>query len=124
MGGKRIPVEKRAAIAAEAMIEGTKTVIAKAHGVNRKTVDAIKIDGERAIERTNMDFDAILSRYLAETLETLTAQQLKFRDPEWLQRQTAGEMAVLHGVTVDKAIRLFDAQRRAAEAAGARKPTD
>ena len=32
-----------------------------------------------------------------------------FGDPEWLKKQSAGELAVLHGVAVDKGIRLLEA---------------
>jgi transposase-like protein len=51
---------------------------------------------------------ALLLDYLVTTLETLKAQQVAFRDPEWLKKQSAGELAVLHGVSVDKAVRLLE----------------
>src|SRR5690242_18716507 len=49
---------------------------------------------------------ALLLEYLETTLETLKAQQVVFRDVDWLKKQSAAEAATLHGVTVDKAIRL------------------
>lgn len=51
---------------------------------------------------------ALLLEYLETTLETLNAQQRVFRDKEWLLKQSAAEVAVLHGTTVDKAIRLLE----------------
>jgi len=47
--------------------------------------------------------------YLRENLITLRAQVEHFRDPKWLSRQDASELAVLHGVVTDKAIRLLEA---------------
>ena len=57
---------------------------------------------------------ALLVDYLRETLETLTFQQRTvFRDEAWLKRQDASELAVLHGVSADKATRLTEALERA-----------
>lgn len=50
----------------------------------------------------------LLLEYLVENLETLKAQQVVFRDVEWLKKQSASEVAVLHGVALDKAIRLLE----------------
>lgn len=50
----------------------------------------------------------LLLDYLVTTLETLTAQQRVFADEAWLKQQSAGELAVLHGVSVDKAVRLLE----------------
>lgn len=51
----------------------------------------------------------LIVAYLRENLVTLAAQMRHFRDPEWLKKQPANELAVLHGVTADKAIRLLEA---------------
>jgi len=51
---------------------------------------------------------SLLLDYLEETLVTLKAQQLVFRDESWLLKQSASEAAVLHGVISDKAIRLLE----------------
>ena len=51
---------------------------------------------------------ALLLEYLETTLETLKAQQVVFRDETWLKQQSASEIAILHGVTVDKTIRLLE----------------
>lgn len=50
----------------------------------------------------------LLLDYLTVTLETLTAQQRVFADEAWLKTQSAEELAVLHGVSVDKAVRLLE----------------
>jgi len=50
----------------------------------------------------------LLLGYLEETLATLTIQQKAFRNEEWLYKQSAAEVATLHGISVDKAIRLLE----------------
>lgn len=51
---------------------------------------------------------ALLLEYLEISLETLKIQQLAFRNEEWLYKQSASEIAVLHGVSFDKAVRLLE----------------
>jgi transposase len=51
---------------------------------------------------------ALLLEYIETTLETLKVQQVAFRDADWLKKQSASEIAILHGVTVDKTIRLLE----------------
>lgn len=50
----------------------------------------------------------LLLAYLETTLETLKAQQEAFRDKAWLLKQSAAEVATLHGISVDKAVRLLE----------------
>ena len=51
----------------------------------------------------------LLLEYLEQTLTTLITQQRAFANVEWLLKQSAAEAATLHGVTVDKAVRLLEA---------------
>lgn len=51
----------------------------------------------------------LLFEYLKTTLRTLTVQAEHFGDKTWLTKQEAQQLAVLHGVTTDKAIRLLEA---------------
>lgn len=55
------------------------------------------------------DLGALVARYLTAGLETLEAQARLFADPEWVKKQSAGELAVLHGVLADKLIRVLSA---------------
>jgi transposase-like protein len=50
----------------------------------------------------------LLLDYIETTLETLKVQQVVFRNEEWLRKQSAAEVAVLHGTSVDKAVRLLE----------------
>jgi hypothetical protein len=51
---------------------------------------------------------ALLLDYLVTTLGTLAAQQRVFADETWLKQQSAESLAILHGVSVDKAVRLLE----------------
>ena len=62
------------------------------------------------------DFNELIGDYLKETLTTLTEQAKFFRNENWLYKQDAAELAVLHGVQADKSFSLLEAIERAAEA--------
>lgn len=55
--------------------------------------------------------------YLSTALETLEVQARMFQDEEWLRKQNAADVAVLHGVVTDKSIRLLEALAASQEAA-------
>jgi transposase-like protein len=63
-----------------------------------------------------MRIGVLLLEYLETSLETLKAQHKVFADAEWLARQSASEVAVLHGVIADKTIRLLEGLADAGEA--------
>lgn len=50
----------------------------------------------------------LLLEYLEVTLGTLIVQQKAFTNVEWILKQSAAEIATLHGVSVDKAVRLLE----------------
>lgn len=51
----------------------------------------------------------LLGQYVECNLITLKEQSVHFRNTEWLQKQPASELAVLHGVIADKTIRILEA---------------
>ena len=51
----------------------------------------------------------LLLEYLSTALETLQTQAEFFSDEAWLAKQNAADVAVLHGVITDKAVRLLEA---------------
>jgi transposase-like protein len=55
------------------------------------------------------DVGGLLLTYLRTNLRALTAQAETFADPLWLRGQDASQLAVLHGVMTDKAVRLLEA---------------
>ncbi len=50
----------------------------------------------------------LLDTLIDAKLETLIAQLEHFRDKEWLQRQSAGDLALLFGIEMDKAVRMLE----------------
>jgi transposase-like protein len=57
--------------------------------------------------------ECLLFEYLTETLVTLKEQAIIARERDYVTKQPAGELAVLHGVMADKAVRLLEAAHRA-----------
>jgi transposase-like protein len=92
------------------------TEVARAFGVpvgtlkSWKSRDVAGVDAGDATSATvkKERIGALLLDYLVSTLETLKAQQVVFGDAEWLKKQSASEVAILHGVLADKTIRLLE----------------
>lgn len=61
------------------------------------------------------EIEVLLYNYLTQTLITLDEQAKVVSEREYIIKQPAGELAVLHGVMADKAIRLLEAAERARE---------
>lgn len=61
----------------------------------------------------------LLIQYLHANLTALRKQSDVFADPGWLKEQGAQELAVLHGVMTDKAVRLLEAMAGAEGVDGA-----
>lgn len=51
----------------------------------------------------------LLFDYLRTMLRTLKVQAEHFGDKTWLAKQSAADLAILHGVSIDKAVRLLEA---------------
>ena len=88
--------------------------------VSAATVSRIKAqmppDQLKELEtRQEENFGDLLAGYLRESITTLREQTIFFRNKTWLFRQSASELAVLHGVACDKALRLLEAIERANE---------
>lgn len=88
------------------------TTVAKQYDIPTSTVSRWKRKAREEAGRTD-DVGALLLEYLTENLTTLRAQAERFRDPEWLAQQDAADVAVLHGVLTDKAVRLLEAMESA-----------
>lgn len=86
--------------------------VAKAYNVPKGTVSYWKNHPEQHMPRQyeqRHQIGDLLVAYLATNLQSLEAQARLMADPEWVKRQTAADMAVLHGVMVDKAVRMLEA---------------
>jgi len=88
---------------------------AEAYSIPRSTVarwrkKAHGLLGELDAGGTDVqDIGSALLAYLRAGLEAVRKQQDVFSDPTWLRKQSASELAVLHGVQVDKLVRLLTA---------------
>lgn len=52
---------------------------------------------------------ALVATYLEANLQALTAQAYVASQPEYINRQSADGLAILHGVMADKSVRLLEA---------------
>lgn len=109
--------EVKAAVMA-ALLQGQSVhEVAKEYSVPRSTVTRWKKEGGRSVGPQKREIGDLIVEYLRENLETLRSQAVTFRNPKWLERQSAENAAVLHGVMTDKAIRLLEALGRAEDEA-------
>lgn len=61
------------------------------------------------VTQKSTTLDDLLQGYVEANLVTLREQSVFFRDKEWLRKQPASELAVLHGVLADKTVRILEA---------------
>lgn len=116
--GKQHSDATKAAVIAALLAGQGVTEVATHYNVDKSLVSRWKAgitpeQRQRIATKKQADFGDLLATYLQETLATLTAQAVFFRNETWLNKQPAADVAVLHGVCADKAIRLLEAIERA-----------
>lgn len=104
--------ETKAAVMAALLTGQSINEVARAYQIPRGTVAS----WSREISRPSIQDDTqkraigdLLIGYVKESLHTLQAQVKAVGDEEWIKKQPASEIAVLHGVIADKTIRLLEA---------------
>lgn len=108
--------ETKAAVMAALLTGQAIGEVARQYRISENTVrawrNATGLGGTQpvAVEK-RLELDDLITQYVRETLTTLAVQAQFFRDTTWLKHQPANELAVLHGVTADKAIRILEAYR-------------
>lgn len=120
-----IPEQIKAAALADLVLLSPSAVAAK-YGIKRATVykwiereehiisDLAPLSN--VVELKKARIGALIVEYLEANLNALTAQAYVTSDPAYINRQPAGELAILHGVFADKSVRLLEAlQPRVAE---------
>lgn len=91
------------------------SAVAREYSLPKGTVSSWRQQAQRRVQvesdstQKGASLDGLLLAYVQENLTTLREQAQFFRDPKWLQRQGASELAVLHGVVADKTVRLLEA---------------
>ncbi len=104
--------ETKAAVMAELAAGQGVGKVAKDYEIPVGTVKAWKrrTKDERPVATEKKEaIGDLLVQYLETNLRTLKAQSEVFADPEWLKKQSASEVAMLHGVLTDKTVRLLEA---------------
>lgn len=93
--------------------------ISKQYGVNPSTIRNWRSANnlENAIDQEQRyEIGDLLLAYLRESLNALRLQAQHFGQAAWLANQNAADLAVLHGVQTDKAIRIIEALTAGGEA--------
>ena len=117
--GETRPPEVKAAALAALMTGQSVDAVAEQYKLPRGTVldwkrqAKLATDAVRTEKTGETNIIALVDRYLARNLETLAIQAEQFADRGWLAKQSASEAAVLHGVMVDKAVRILQASEAA-----------
>ena len=110
--------EKKAAAMAALLSGQSVGAVAKEYEIPVGTVKGWKrkarqeVGGQPVASPKKEEIGELLVAYLDANLRSLKAQAEVFADKEWLKEQSADELAVLHGVQTDKAIRLLEAMSR------------
>ena len=114
MSARRSEESKAAALAA--LLQGQSVnQVAKEYNLPVGTVKSWKRKEAKGLIESSPkkdDVGALVMSYLEANLRALEAQVKVFQDAEWLKKQNAADVAVLHGVMTDKAIRLLEAMSK------------
>lgn len=118
MRGKKHSDEVRAQVMAALLAGQGVMEVASQYNLDASVVSrwrsAIPNDQLQLIASKKGDrIEQLLFEYLTETLTTLKEQAIIVREREYVTKQPAGELAVLHGVMADKGVRLLEAAHRA-----------
>ena len=109
--------EVKAAVMAALLAGQSVSQTAKEYGIPKGTVSGWRAHLNGVAKVTTQKKERIgelLVEYLNENLITLKAQAVFSRSEKWLNKQTAAELAVLHGVMNDKSRSLLEALSNAA----------
>ena len=101
--------ETKAAVMAALVAGQSINQAAKEYKIPKSTISRWKNSDVPLDGTQKKDVGVLLLEYLQTNLEALKAQAEHFKDKEWLKRQNAADVAVLHGVMTDKAVRLLEA---------------
>ena len=114
MNGRKYNSETKAAVMAALLTGQSMSSVAAEYDIPEGTVKSWKARQNRhpvaSVATTKKEeIGNLLVGYLEELLITLQVQVKVFRDEKWIKKQSASEVAVLHGVVADKGIRLLEA---------------
>ena len=111
--GKPHSAEVKAAVMSALLTGQSVAEVAAAYEIPAATIKTWrrKLRSENILDEPQKkdELGGLLIDYLRENLTTLAAQSRHARDADWLKKQSASELAVLHGVIADKTVRLLAA---------------
>lgn len=102
--------EEKKASALAALLQGQSlSHVAREYNIPKGTLAGWKKKDIPNDPKQKKDIGKLLLGYLETNLESLRVQAEFFKTEEWLKKQNAADVAVLHGVMTDKAVRLMEA---------------
>ena len=108
--------QQRAEVTAALLAGQAVNAVAKEYKMPKSTVSRWKMEALKGrFDKNGVNVGDLLLSYLQENLQALRKQAALFGDHNWLRKQNAADIAVLHGIMTDKAIRLLEAYGRATE---------
>lgn len=107
--------DTKAAVMAALLSGQSVNSVAREYKLPKSTVSRWKNEGVPQNGTQKKEIGDLLIGYLHANLAALRSQAEMFSDRQWLAKQTASDVAVLHGVMTDKAIRLLEALSAAGE---------
>lgn len=115
MRGKKHSDETQAQVMAALLAGQGVGQVSREYNLSKSVVSRLKnsMDLEQLEPKKGDEIENLLFGYLQTTLQTLRNQADIVGEREYVIKQPAGELAVLHGVMADKAVRLLEAAERA-----------
>ena len=111
--------ETKAQVMAALLTGQSVSEVAKTYDIPRGTVANWSADRDKTLDQTQpntkKEIGELLVEYLKASILALKAQAEVFGDKQWLTKQPASELGVLHGIAADKAVRLLEALSRDVE---------
>lgn len=117
--------EEKAAVLAALLVGQSVNSVAKQYKIPKGTVSSwqkreqeklgeIRQDAARQLTggQAQTDIGSRLARYMEKSIESLTSQVEVMGEKDYLRKQGMQELAVGHGVQMDKLIRLLEASNR------------
>lgn len=114
MRGKRHSDELRAAVMASLIAGQGVAEVATAYHIDESVVSRwrkrLVASGLQELQpKTRDELETLLMDYVCQALKTLKVQSEVAGTPDYVKKQPASELAVLHGVMADKAVRILAA---------------
>lgn len=116
MANRQYDPETKAAVRAALLAGQSVSSVAAEYKIPRGTISTWRrnVDSLYEVDQPQKrEVGELLLEYLRANLQALKAQAEQFSDKAWLKEQDASDLAILHGVMTDKAVRLMEAFGRA-----------